>query len=227
MDQGRPLVSRISPTTRWYSPRPMNPSSGLRAPIPISARSDSWRRFRQTGVSYRARRRVASRSSGAISRSISRPPCGAMVLMGCRASSRSEAPRGRRRNMQAALLVLGQLPPPPSGPDVLPGLDGAGARGASDARVAQVVERVIGNAVGADVVPDLCQCPVGDRVQFEHAVVGLITLALRNPDAGHRLLPAKPGRPRIAIREGPAERLHLADPPAALPLLDTSPERVE
>ncbi len=46
--------------------------------------------------------------------------------------------------MQAALFVVGILPPPAAGARVLTWLDGAGAGGAADRRVAAVVHRMHG-----------------------------------------------------------------------------------
>jgi hypothetical protein len=44
--------------------------------------------------------------------------------------------------MEATLLVLRELPPPAAGPDILAGLDGAGAGSAADGREAAVVEDI-------------------------------------------------------------------------------------
>ena len=57
--------------------------------------------------------------------------------------------------MQAAFLVLGAFPPPAAGAHVLAGLDGARAGRAADGGVAAVVQRVVGHAVRAQVVPDV------------------------------------------------------------------------
>src|SRR3990172_10505134 len=119
------------------------------------------------------------------------------------------------------------FPPPPPGPDVLPGLDGPGAWGASDAGVSQVVEGVVGDVVCPDVIPDLRQRPVGERVQFEDAPMGLIALDLWDRDARHRLLPAQAGDPCFESPERPPQGLHLADPATELSLLHAPSEGVE
>src|SRR5436309_8321350 len=71
---------------------------------------------------------------------------------------------GRMRDVESALLLLGKLPPPPPGADVLAGLDGARAGRASDRGESLVMQRVVRNVVLADVVPDAIQAPVRDRV---------------------------------------------------------------
>src|SRR6266496_3831225 len=60
-----------------------------------------------------------------------------------------------RPAVQPALLVLGSLPPPAPGANVLAGLDRARARRAADARVPEGVQRVRGHVVAPDVAPDL------------------------------------------------------------------------
>ena len=75
--------------------------------------------------------------------------------------------------VQAALAVLGALPPPAPGAPVLAVGDGARARRAADAREALVVERVVGDVVRADVVPHARLVPLGERVELQQAGVAV------------------------------------------------------
>src|SRR5438552_13506106 len=80
--------------------------------------------------------------------------------------------------MHAALFRAVFFPPPAARPGIRAGLHGAGARGAADALVALVVERVVRDAVVADVVPHLFVGPVGQRVDFDDAAVVVVQLDL-------------------------------------------------
>ena len=68
--------------------------------------------------------------------------------------------------MQTTLLVLRVFPPPATGPNVLPRLDGPGTRGATDAGEAQIMEPVVGDMILFDVVPDLLVGPVDQGINL-------------------------------------------------------------
>src|SRR3712207_2984663 len=82
----------------------------------------------------------------------------------------------RAAGMQAALAVGVGLPPPAPGPLVFARAGRAGAGGAADRAVAALVQRVGGQAVAAQVGPDLVAAPVGQRVELEDAAVGGVQL---------------------------------------------------
>src|SRR5438445_11054035 len=69
------------------------------------------------------------------------------------------------RAVHAALLGCIRLPPPAAGAVVLALADRARARCATDRRVALRVQPVHGDAVLAQVGPDLALRPLGERVQ--------------------------------------------------------------
>jgi hypothetical protein len=72
--------------------------------------------------------------------------------------------------VQAAFFFTVVFPPPSSGPEVLAGTDGTGAGGAADADESLIVQRVIGNIVPVDVIPDPGGIPVQERVVFDDPV---------------------------------------------------------
>ena len=61
------------------------------------------------------------------------------------------------------------FPPPAAGAEVLAQADGAGAGRAADAGEKLVVQRVVGDVVELDVVPDVAPGPVGQRVDLDAA----------------------------------------------------------
>src|SRR6266508_6213390 len=85
--------------------------------------------------------------------------------------SRCRAPSRRRSALEsaveAALGLLGARPAASAG--VLARCRLPGAVGAADRGIALIVERVVGDVVLADVVPDLLLRPVGERVEFPQA----------------------------------------------------------
>ena len=130
--------------------------------------------------------------------------------------------------MQAALLRgRVQLPPPPPRPQVLPRPHRARARRAADAGEALVVEGVVGHGVVPDVAPDPVPAPVGEGIQLDDAAVIGVDLDLPDLAARHGLLPPEPRDPRVEALEGAAERLHLPDAAAELPVLDARVEEVD
>src|SRR5487761_1494589 len=112
--------------------------------------------------------------------------------------------------MQAAFLVLGGFPPPAAGAHVLAGPDGARAGCAANARIAAVVERVVGHGVLADVAPDCVIGPIGQRIELVQSVLSVPFLQ-RQRATRDRLRAALPGDPRAPAGEGATERLDLAD----------------
>ena len=127
--------------------------------------------------------------------------------------------------MQAALLVLGALPPPAPGADVLARLDGARAGRAADRRIAAVMQRVVGHIVRTQVTPDLVVAPVSERIVLRQRVRLVVFLGgeLRARD---RLRPAEPGDPRALGHQRAGQRLGLAHAAARLAQLDAAIERV-
>src|SRR2546427_577247 len=84
------------------------------------------------------------------------------------------APRdGNRPAVQAALLVLGSLPPPAPRANVLAQLDRPRARRAADARVPEGVQCVRRHLVAPDVAPDVVLAPVGHWIELGEAVLGV------------------------------------------------------
>src|SRR3954469_25302446 len=83
----------------------------------------------------------------------------------------------RLARVQAALLVLGDFPPPAPGARVLARHHRARAGRAADRAVALVVEAVVGNLMHAHVLPHVGLAPRGERIELVQAVVE-IELAL-------------------------------------------------
>ncbi len=87
--------------------------------------------------------------------------------------------------MEAALFLCGLFPPPAPGPFVFAGVGDTGAGGAADRLEAFVVERVVGDLVLQDVLPDLGRGPVGEGVPFDEGpfrVDGEAGVKLNNGD---------------------------------------------
>src|SRR5581483_5075926 len=101
-------------------------------------------------------------------------------------SSQSPAPC----DMQAALDLVGAAPA--AGARIFARLYGAGAVGAADARVAAVVQRVVGQLVLDDVCPDLRLAPARERVQLDHVELR-VPLHERRLTARARLVTAQTG----------------------------------
>jgi len=106
----------------------------------------------------------------------------------------------------AAHIRVTRIPPTTSGPH---GPDGTRARRAADARILPVVQRVVGQAAGADVLPDLLFGPIEQRAQFEEAVLG-IPLFGRALRARRRMLAAHTRHPGLVTGNGALEGLNLA-----------------
>src|SRR4051794_1370966 len=128
--------------------------------------------------------------------------------------------------VHAALLRGVSLPPPAPGPHGLALGDGLRAGRAADRGVALLVERVGGDLVLAEVVPDLVLLPLGERVQLHDRAVVVVDLDL--PDVGARrpLVATQTGHPGIEVGERARQRLDLADVAAEEPVLDRREEEV-
>src|SRR4029079_309081 len=100
---------------------------------------------------------------------------------------------------------------------VSPGPDRLRAVGAADRRVAAVVQRVVRNAVLADVVPDVALRPVGQRVQLPQPEA-LVPGELRGALAVARVTAADAGNPAVDRGESLAHRLDLAQAAAGVRL---------
>ena len=128
--------------------------------------------------------------------------------------------------MHAALLRRARLPPPTAGTDGLAGRDRAGARSAADRRVALRVQRMHGDVVVSEVVPDLVFGPLGERVELEETAVVVVDLDLADVRTARPLVAAQSGDPGVEPRERSRQRLHLADVAAEKALLDRVAEQV-
>src|SRR5690242_3037076 len=75
-------------------------------------------------------------------------------------------------DVQSALFGGRIFPPPSSRANMFAGRHGARAGRAADARIALVVQPVVGHGVGVEVGPDLLLAPVGERIEFFQPVGG-------------------------------------------------------
>ena len=78
--------------------------------------------------------------------------------------------------MEAALFLIGLLPPPAAGADVFTGLYRAGAGLAANGGIATIMECVVRHSVATEVMPDIIFRPIGERIEFLHAVRGVVFL---------------------------------------------------
>src|SRR6266508_4123060 len=138
--------------------------------------------------------------------------------------SRCRAPSRRRSALasavEAALGLLGARPA--ASPGVLARGRLPGAVGAADRGIALIVERVVGDVVVADVVPDLLLGPVGKWVQLPEPEA-LVPAELRRLRASLGVGAPDPRDPAVDRGEGRAHRLDLADPAAGVRV--AAPER--
>src|SRR5215813_875936 len=111
--------------------------------------------------------------------------------------------------MQAAFARLGALPPPAAGAPALTRLDGACAGCAAYARELAIVQRVVGQALHADVLPDFRFAPIEKRADLVQTVLG-IPLDRLTVGAPGRLLAAHARDPGRKAGDGAPEGLHLA-----------------
>src|SRR6266567_4954765 len=130
---------------------------------------------------------------------------------------------GNRPAVQAALLVLGSLPPPAPRANVLTRLDSARAGRAADARVPEGVQCVRRHVVAPDVAPDFVLGPVGHRIELGEAVLD-VELFHGQIAPRHGLRAPQPRDPRVASGERTGERGGLANRAAALAQLDVAIE---
>src|SRR5262249_41181162 len=128
--------------------------------------------------------------------------------------------------MQAALLVLRVFPPPPARANVFAGGHGARARGAADAGISTIVQRVVGNAPRAKGAPNIGVAPVCERVELEQPV-HRVALLDRNLPPSDTLRSAQPGDPGTLARERTRQWFGLADTAAAPAELHRAIERVD
>src|SRR6266513_6108638 len=150
----------------------MKPARGLYAPVARSPRSATPRRSRVREGSRDACDSAARRSSPSSTRCTSTPPCCGIVVM---LPLTSHLSRFAGERVQPAFGLAAAAPSPrPLG---LAGRGGPGARPAADARVALVEQRVVGNAVFADVAPHVGPAPPSEREDFDDGVaVHLVVL---------------------------------------------------
>src|SRR5581483_9805588 len=126
-------------------------------------------------------------------------------------------PRTTHHSDAAAALVLDHVQTsfffgracPAAGAIVFAFADGAGAQPAADARVALVVERIVGNVVIGDELPHVLLGPVQERVYLDEAELG-VPLHQRRPGAVLRLVLADGTDPRLVALHRPAQGQVLA-----------------
>src|SRR3569833_920571 len=121
--------------------------------------------------------------------------------------------------LQTALTGLWLFPPPAARTAAFAWLNRAGARLAADAGILTIVQRIVRQLAGADVLPDLLFGPIQDGADLVEAVVGIPfhRLCLR---VGGGLLMAQARNPRPVARDSALERLYLADAAARLPCFE-------
>src|SRR5262249_12037790 len=118
-------------------------------------------------------------------------------------------PAGLDRAVDPALLRSVYLPPPAAVAAALTWRERARAGRAANRGIAPVVQRVVGNAPLADVVPDLVLGPLGERVELDDRPVVVVDLDLPDVGSGRPLVAAEAGYPRVQRREVACERLNL------------------
>jgi hypothetical protein len=73
--------------------------------------------------------------------------------------------------MYTTLFLVALFPPPSSGSDVFSGPSGARAWSTADASISAIVQLVVRESVGADIVPDGLLGPVGERIELQDATM--------------------------------------------------------
>src|SRR5690606_23734276 len=112
--------------------------------------------------------------------------------------------------MQAAFLGRSLLPPPAAGARMFPRPDRARTGVAANGGIALVVQRVIGNVLGADYGPYLRVVPRRQGVVLLQAE-GVVVLGLGQIDAGNGLIAMLAGEPGAVAGQDAAQGLYLAD----------------
>src|SRR5579859_3302123 len=112
--------------------------------------------------------------------------------------------------VDAALLHLALLPPPPSRALVLARLRRSRAGGAADRRVAALVEGVVGHLVLADIRPHLVRRPRRERRHLGDSAMLVIGGDHRSGGAGRHLGPADAGDPRVITSQRTSQGAGLA-----------------
>ena len=106
--------------------------------------------------------------------------------------------------------MFGTFPPPASGADILVGLDRPRAGLAAYTAESMFLQFVVGDMMGADVVPCLFFAPVYQWVDFKQLVL-LIPFDFLHSLAGDRLAPAQTANPGVQRAESPGKRFQFAD----------------
>src|SRR3569833_2021447 len=130
---------------------------------------------------------------------------------------------GRGHHVESAFLDGLFFPPPAAGAEVLAKRDGAGAGRAADAGIELVVQRVVVDAVHADVVPHVAPRPVRERIALD-ALFAFVDE--RDVRARAGAFAPQACDPCALARERALHRLDLADLAAGLAQLDAAVHRV-
>src|SRR5438552_13884592 len=180
----------------------------------MSSRSATVRESSVRDGSAAASSRAAARSSPAITRLTSVPPCGGIVVMSPLTAHLSLLTLYGER-VQAALGLAGAAPPARA--LRFAGGGGAGARPTPDARVALIEQRVVWDAVFPEVAPHVRPTPVRQRKHFhDRPAIDLVILDDFRRQATGGLILSHGADPGIEPRDRPRERLDLANGAAAV-----------
>src|ERR1700730_6580867 len=117
---------------------------------------------------------------------------------------------GLDRAVHPALLGCARLPPPSPCPRVIALGDRARARRASDRPVAAVVKRIVGDIVGANIIPYFGLGPIGERRELYDRAVIVIDFDLADIGARRPLVAAKSCDPGVEVYQRAPQRQHLA-----------------
>src|SRR5690242_5663032 len=117
--------------------------------------------------------------------------------------------------MQTTFLDLRVFPPPPASSNILAGRYGARARRTANARVALVMQRIIGNAELFKISPYVRQAPVQQWAEFLKTVDS-VKFRLSQILSCRRLITTQAGDPCVLSAQSAFQRLHLANMTAAL-----------
>src|SRR5438552_17639349 len=178
----------------------------------MSSRSATVRESTVTDGRAAASSSAAGYSSPAITRLTSVPPCAAIGVV----SKLTALPLLLDgEGVQAALGLAGAAPRPRA--LGLAGRRGAGARPASDARVALVEQRVVGHAIFPDVAPNVRPTPVRQRKHLhDRPAIDLVLLDEIRRRAGSGLILPHRADPGVEADNGTLEGLDLSYEAAAV-----------
>src|SRR5216684_1147754 len=135
-------------------------------------------------------------------------------------------PAGLDCAIHPAFLGCACLPPPSPRTSVFARSGRARAWCASDGRITLVVERVVGNVVGADVVPDFVVGPIRKRRQLHDPAVVVVDFDLADIRARRPLFAPEPRYPSVVIHQRTPQRQHLPHLAADQPQIDVPIEKV-